>query len=288
MTSPFSTNQDGLSVARTPTIGRLPPLSQHIGTNQHDGGPGRSVTTGRIRRDTYHQVKVQLHKLIAQLAADGQLRLPAEEKLSAQLEVSRATVRSALLSLQKEGRIQRVHGRGTFINRHALKIQANITQDRPFAELLDELGHTAVVRNVDIHVEPLTPAMLEPLELSTVEDACVIERIFEASGEPAVLCIDFVPMSRLHAAADSLEGQESVFEFIRRYTGRRVRYSVADIVPVMPTAGIASALRVAADQPLVLLRHTHIDEDDQPVAFTRAYINDRFLRFSVVRTYTGS
>ena len=247
-----------------------------------------SITTGRLRRDTYSQAKLELEQLIGRLVSDNVLRLPSEDELSEQLEVSRATVRSALLSLQKEGRIQRVHGRGTFINRHSYKIQANISQDRPFAALLEELGYDVSVDNVDMHIERLERALLEPLGLDEVEDACLIERIFMASGTPAVLSIDVIPVSYLLGGTENLEGYESVFEFVRRATGRQVRYSVADIVPVVATKKIASRLEIAAGSPLILLRHTHIDQDDRPVAFTRAYINDQILRFSVVRTYTDS
>lgn len=248
----------------------------------------RSITSGRVRRDIYSHARAQLERLIGQLAEANLLRLPSEDELSIQLEVSRATVRSALLSLQKEGTIQRIHGRGTFINRHALKIQANISQDRPFATLLEDLGHSVSIDNVKLHIDRLEQALLQPLELNEVEDACVIERIFNASGKPAVLSIDVVPVSYLLDGTDGLEGYESVFEFVRRTTGRAVRYSVADIVPVVATEKIASNLQLAVGAPLILLRHTHIDQDDRPVAFTRAYINDELLRFSVVRTYTDS
>lgn len=263
-----------------------PPMHPRPIQGRHQ--PVLSITTGRRRRDTYSQAKHQLELIIESLAADNQLRLPSEDELSEQLEVSRATVRSALLSLQKEGTIQRVHGRGTFINRHAFKIQANISQDRPFAALLEELGHTVVVDNVDMRIEQLERALLEPLELTVVEDACIIERIFAASGRPAVLSIDVVPVSYLLDGPEHTEGYESVFEFVRRKTGRRVRYSVADIIPVVATERIASGLQIAVGAPLILLRHTHVDQDDRPVAFTRAYINDELLRFSVVRTYTDS
>lgn len=247
-----------------------------------------SIATGRASRDTYRAAKSQVNQLIEQLAADGHTRLPPEDELSAKLQVSRATIRSALLSLQKEGRIQRIHGRGTFLNRHALKISANITQDRPFAELLSELGHEVRLRNEDIHVEPFPAAMLEALELTAAENACVIRRTFEASGAPAVLSVDYVPIKMISGDIGGLNGCDSIFEFIGRYCGRKVRYSVAEIVPIIPPAGVVELLDTPAGQPLMLLQHTHVDEDDQPVAFTRAYINDRFLRFSVVRTYTDS
>ncbi|WP_426245008.1 GntR family transcriptional regulator [Nocardioides sp. LHG3406-4] len=252
------------------------------------GSSAFSITAGRVRRDTYSHAKAQLELLIGTLAAENQLRLPSEDELSESLEVSRATVRSALLSLQKEGTIQRIHGRGTFINRHAFKIQANISQDRPFAALLEEMGHNVAVDNVDLHIEPLEDALLTPFELTETEDAVHVERIFGASGKPAVLSIDVVPVRFLLDGIDGLEGYESVFEFVRRTTGRQVRYSVADIVPFIATTKIAEDLGITAGVPLILLRHTHIDQDDRPVAFTRAYINDELLRFSVVRTYTDS
>lgn len=249
----------------------------------------RSVTTGRVQRDTYHAVKAELGQLIERLVADGQPRLPSEEELSAQLEVSRATIRSALLSLQKDGVIQRVHGRGTFVNRHALGIRANISQDRPFADLLAELGHDVVVRNDDITVEPWPAELSAILDEEQVQDACVIRRTFEASEEPAVFAIDFVPLRLLDDAdVGQLDGGKSIFDFVRHYTKRKVRYSVAEIVPAVPTEEVAQKLLVPSSAPLILLQHTHIDESDQPVAFTRAYVHDRFIRFSVVRTYTNS
>lgn len=255
---------------------------------QASGNLSASIEANRIPRDTYRHAKIQVNELIEQLALEGHVRLPAEDELSARLQVSRATIRSALLSLQKEGRVQRIHGRGTFLNRHALKISTNITQDRPFRELLSELGHDVSFRNEDIHVEPFPAQMLEALELSTAEDACVIRRIFEATGEPAVLSIDYVPIKMISEDIGGLDGSDSIFDFLRRYCKRKVRYSVAEIVPIIPPADVVELLRVPAGQPLMLLQHTHVDEDDQPVAYTRAYINDRFVRFSVVRTYTDS
>jgi GntR family transcriptional regulator len=116
----------------------------------------------------------------------------------------------------------------------------------------------------------------------------VIRRTFHASGEPAVYSVDFVPRGLLPEDIAGIDGLDSIFDFLRHYAKRQVRYSVADIVPVIPPPEVVEKLGVPGDRALVLLHHIHIDESDRPVAVTKAYINDHVLRFSVVRTYTNS
>ncbi len=248
----------------------------------------RSITTGRPQRDAHRVAKHELAALIERLVVSGQDRLPSEEELAEMLEVSRATVRSALLSLQKDGVVQRLHGRGTYINRHALRAQANISQDRAFAEILAEMGHEVVTDSTDIRLEETTTSISRIFDWAEVTHLCVIRRVFYADGQPAVFAIDHVPMSVLPGDELPDLGNESIFDFLRLQADRQVRYSVAEIVPTVPPAEVVGALALSASVPVLLLEHTHVDESDVPVAFTQAYVNDKFLRFSVVRTYTNS
>lgn len=74
----------------------------------------------------------QLETIIRGQIIDGELRpgdrLPSEADLSTQYSVSRATVRQALESLEREGLINRHVGRGTFVR--ALTTQADTTVGR--------------------------------------------------------------------------------------------------------------------------------------------------------------
>lgn len=238
-------------------------------------------------RRTHHvQAKRALGGLIAQLTEDGETRLPAEDQLSRDLRFSRPTIRSALLSLQKEGKIQRLHGRGTFINRHALSIRANLAEDRPFLSLLESLGHEARVRNLSIGEVELAEPEWQRLELGQPDTACEVRRVFEGSGRPAAYTVDHVPMRFLEADIGEVDGRRSTFEFVRRWTSRPVRYSVAEFCPVTVDEGIAEVLEVPVGAAVLLLDHLHIDEYDRPVAVTRAYLNDELIHFSSVRAYS--
>jgi GntR family transcriptional regulator len=226
----------------------------------------------------------ELAELVATLAAAGQRRLPPEDELGARLGVSRPTIRSALQELESQGQIRRQHGRGTFINSHSLGLSANVAQDRTFVDILTDLGFTPRIRVLGLRAGQLTGQQADRLGLDAPEPACVVERRYDASGKPAILVVDVVPQRFLSGPPAELTGEDSTFDFVSRHTGRSVSYSVTSIRPVLADERVRAALRLAADSPVLLLDHLHIDQDDRAVALTDAYINDRFLRFSVVRT----
>ncbi|TIS39700.1 FadR/GntR family transcriptional regulator [Mesorhizobium sp.] len=62
-----------------------------------------------------HAALVQLQAYLAQMDHASETRLPAERELSESLGVSRGDLRKALAVLEKDGRIWRHVGRGTFV-----------------------------------------------------------------------------------------------------------------------------------------------------------------------------
>ena len=238
-----------------------------------------------ITTDCYRQVRDQLREVVIRLGAKGTLRLPSEAELSAALGVSRATLRSALQALQQEGRIRRLHGRGTFINRYALGVGANLAEAGPFVDLLGRAGYEPSMRVVGQQVVELEQDDATALGLDAGAQAIRIERVFEASGEPAVHSVDLVPAHLLGGDPEHLDARRSTFEFVEAHAGLPVCYSVAEVRPVLPSPALAETLRIPATHPLLRLRHIHIRADEQPVAVTVAHVNDEYLRFSVIRTY---
>lgn len=228
-----------------------------------------SVATRRRVRD-----------MIAERASEGATQLPPEEDLAERLGVSRATLRSALLSLQTEGLIRREHGRGTFIQGRAAGLAANLGRDRAFLDVIRDAGHEAgararIVGPVDSGGQVAGPALS-------------IERIFTSDGRPAVAAFDLVPLARLRAPWQEVEPEDSVFSFCAAWCGRPISYSIAEIVPVAADRAIAECLELAGGTPLILLDHLHVSGADEPAAATRAYLDDRLLRFSVVRAGGGA
>jgi DNA-binding FadR family transcriptional regulator len=68
-----------------------------------------------VAGDGGHAALVQLQAYLAQMDLSGETRLPAERELCESLGVSRGELRKALAILEKDGRIWRHVGKGTFV-----------------------------------------------------------------------------------------------------------------------------------------------------------------------------
>jgi GntR family transcriptional regulator len=236
----------------------------------------------------YAEARGELDRLVRELASEGKRRLPSEDDLSAYLGASRPTVRAALMSLEQEGKLQRLHGLGTFVNRLAVDVRANIAQDRPFLDVLRNLGHDASVSATSLAEVDASTEVLGRLRLDQPQPAWKIERLWLASGVPAVFAIDYIPSRYLCVAREQVVEGDSVFAFVAANTGKTVRYSIADLIPTVPDDHVAHALNVPQHSAVLLLLHTHVDGEDVPVAVTYAYLNDTVVRFSVVRQHLVS
>lgn len=232
----------------------------------------------------YGKAKHALEDLAVELSARGDSRLPSEDRLADVTGFSRATIRSALLAMQMEGKLLRLHGVGTFINRHVFDVRANLAEDLPFLEVIQRLGYDASLSIVQLGEASLPPGVAARCGTPTEQRGIVIDRLFRASGQAVVFSRDYVPRSYVTAPMQDLTAERSTFGFLRHWTERPVRYSVARVRAVPAPDHVADALELEPSRALLLLDHVHIGEDDVAVGVTEAYVNDDLIDFAVVRT----
>jgi GntR family transcriptional regulator len=253
----------------------------------HDSGEDTGVQGSRPRpshSSHFDRARAALEELAQQRAAAGINRLPSEDQLAAETGFSRPTVRSALLALQKEGKVLRQHGVGTFINRHALGIKANLAEDQSFLSVIEQLGYEAYLDIVGLVEEPLPAHIAEQADLGAGTRGVVIDRLFRASGEPAVLSRDHIPTHHLAVEVSGVSAERSIFAFVRRWTPHEVRYSVATIYATDAEGRVAELLGVAPGTGVLGMEHRHIDQRDEVIGVTQAFVRNDLIRFSVVRS----
>lgn len=140
----------------------------------------------------YLQIKEDLLVQINNRKFSNQ-QLPGEVSLTNEYNVSRITVRRALMELQREGYIYRKQGRGTFVLPKSKRIEQNITG---FYSLSDELEK----RNIHLHSEVLelsriipNPEIAAKLMLKTNEEVYFLKRLRFAEDTAILIEYSYLP-----------------------------------------------------------------------------------------------
>ena len=214
--------------------------------------------------------------------------LPSETDLAGQLEVSRATLREALRTLEDRQLIIRRHGRGTFVS------QAPIVKD-----LHRNFGITAMIRAAGYHpattgehaaTGPASREAADKLHLNPGDPVTTLRRIRLADKRPVVLSAEILPASLFTPddAARLSTDHQSLYAYLYRHRGIAIYRGRADLTPVKATADLATALDIPRGG--LLLRISQVDYDDtgKAVMYSIEHHLPDWVRFSVERIGPGS
>ena len=197
----------------------------------------------------------------------GQLRpgerLGAERDLAIDLGVSRSTVRAALATLEAEGVVRRVPGRGggTFV--HQRKVDRDLSQVVGVPALLREQGMTAGSRIVSTSMVAADETVRAALGLGSGAYVFDVVRIRLADGTPISLEHVRLPADRFPGLLDQPLGG-SLYELLEEHYGTAPGEAVEHIEVVPAGEDEASILGVEAGAPLLSISRTTQDPEGVP------------------------
>jgi GntR family transcriptional regulator len=122
--------------------------------------------------------------------------LPSEEALAETLGASRPAIREALIRMEANGLVRRLHGAGTFANPAALDVELRLDNDADFADRLAAVGYEVGVELLRAEVAGLTPEVASEMALEPGTRALRTLKRWRADGVVAVVALDHVPLTR--------------------------------------------------------------------------------------------
>jgi len=240
------------------------------------------VSSETIAEQAYSALKTQLE---SGNFSPGQ-KLPSEDEMARQLNISRITLRTALQKLELLGYVDRKRGVGTFVVGSQKKhLDAGIERLVSISEVMRQRGHVPGTCEIEIKSDHADEIIAQELRLKTGDPVTVINRVRTMDGAPLIYDNNIFPAGMVSPDISAEELGDSLFSFVLKNLKLNITHAVARLVPAMADDFLAEKLHVAKGTLLIRLVQTHyIEEDDSPIWQSTLSFPDSKFSWYIVRT----
>ncbi len=244
---------------------------------------------GRLDEGSSVPLYHQLRDLIRQPIVDGHWkpgdRLPSEDVLCRQYDVSKTTVRQALNSLVIEGRLTRKRGKGTFVSEPV--IDKGPIQLTSFSEEVRRLGFSPGSRLLKAAEIPASPQIAEALCIDPANAVFMVKRLRLGDGEPMAVQTAYLPASMFPGLLEQ-NLTASLYGVLKTVYGVIVESATEVYYPVLLSGSQAKQLGIAPDKPLGLQAERRSDDaNGRRVEFVRSILRGDRYRISIRLARSG-
>ena len=226
----------------------------------------------------YYQLEQALRSLIASGSWQPGSLICSERELMHAAGISRATVRQALGNLMREGLLERVHGRGTFVARP--KLEQEMRSVYSFAEQMGVRGLELKDRLLQRHRVPAAADLAALLAVVPGTPLIHLKRVRSLGGTPLMLDSSYVPYHLCPGLLDEPFESPLYRMLADRYDLPPVHCS--DVLePVLADETQAHLLEIDPGVPLMFLERVTFTRGDVPIHVARNHIPGSRCRFRV-------
>jgi GntR family transcriptional regulator len=199
--------------------------------------------------------------------------IPSERQLSADLGVSRLTLRAALDDLAREGYLVRRRGSGTYVQQPKISQELTITS---FSDDMRRRGMIPGSRTLSMSTILAGARLGRSLNVSPSEEIVVVKRLRLADGEPMAIETLHIPESMVPGLTPkALTG--SFYDLLRDRYGVTIAEGIQAIEPTVTNEEESKVLSVPLHSPAFLFERTSRDDGGRTVEFVQSvYRGDRY------------
>jgi DNA-binding GntR family transcriptional regulator len=208
-------------------------------------------------------------------------KLPSENDLSQMLDVSRGTLRQALLLLKENGYIYNVKGSGSYIADYNI-------QDRKTLDKLHMIPKAFAIHELTEKIEKFvyevpTTYSAKQLNLNKSQLTLNCHKIFKHKGEPVAYSFIVVPVLIIEKYQVDITKESNIAKFIDNIIDL-ASYSKAKIIYTEAGEFLKKKFQIKLHEKIVVIEEIFYSEDSTPLASMRhSMVPDNF-EFFINRT----
>ena len=177
-----------------------------------------------IDRENHEKLYLQLYAILRKKIESGEWpighQIPTEEELCTMFNVSRATVRTSVLELVRQGYLMRQQGKGTFVYKNI--VSDGLAMMTSLKELMFESGATIVTNVLARTVMMPVDGLEGRLDVAPDKHIIYIKRLRLLDNEPFLLQETYVPYHICPLLLEDDIAHNSLFDIFEKNYGIKI------------------------------------------------------------------
>lgn len=244
----------------------------------------------QISRESYKPIYLQICDFIREKIDSGEIpigsRVWSESDLMEKFEVSRNTARKAIETLQNEGIVLRIQGKGSFVSQP--KVNYGLQTLMSFSEEISEKKLVPTSKIISFIREHPDAFHAENLKISVDEWVFRLERVRNADGQPIAYQVAFIPEKLCPALLDYDFTNQSLYETLEEKYSHILSWQKTIIRPIVADRKVSQKLKVPMNAPLLYTESITYLAGGTPIESNiNIYRSDRY-EFTVLSHRTNS
>jgi len=238
--------------------------------------------------NTYNPSKTTYSKILDLICEYSRTsdKLPSEDDIARQLNISRVKVRDTMAVIEANGYIIRRRGVGTLINKYALAEKARFDIDNYFDDMITRLGFAPSDKLIEVSLCTDPPADLyEKLDLQPGVPVFQVTKIILADNTPAIYIRDYVPSKYFdieHVDLQLITG--NIFNYVQTRNDFILHSMIATLDAVtIEDNNLAESMRLPLGFPLLKAVEISYSQSIKPIIYSLEYYNTKIIPFSIYK-----
>lgn len=209
--------------------------------------------------------------------------LPSESDLSKRFDVSRATVREALLRLEQRGVVIRRHGVGTFVAPRQPMLEAGLERLESLSTVARRMGLETRMGEAEILERSASSYEAERLDIPPGSPVLCVSRVILTHERPFAYLVDIVPHDFLKTQDLGNPFAGSVLDVFLQRGEVSLSHSLTDILTEAADGQIARKLHMQTGETLLKLEAQLYTREGRVIDYSLSYFVPGYFRFRVIR-----
>jgi GntR family transcriptional regulator len=229
----------------------------------------------------YINVYEQIYSMINKGEFKPGEKLPSETELAKLLDISRGTLRQALLLLQEDNIIFNYQGKGNFVTNNQEVTKAGIEGKSNIAISCNIKEYTKM--EIDISFQMPTTKHQKELNVDASKLLAVIDIDYYVGEEQACYMLMFIPYDIVSAYNVNLNDKDEVYKFIINFIDKNVLNMQSKISIINPREKLIKKFNLLKEESLFVFDEVYYSELGVPVISVKTYCLPKFFKFNLNR-----